>query len=145
MNNYKIINLDNGIPLYLYNDKSLKQIYFNYIVKYGSSGEFFNFDNNGNKYIVPCGCAHFLEHLLLERSMYGNLVEQLFEQHSFFSAETGFDSTSYSFCGIDNIYDSIKKMIMSLECPVFDKKDIPSSNFLFTWSEGIYFAPVHPD
>ena len=35
MNNYKKIILNNGIPLYLYSDKSLKQVMVNYIIKYG--------------------------------------------------------------------------------------------------------------
>lgn len=74
VNNYKKIILDNGIPLYLYQDTSMKQVFVNYIVKYGFSGEFFKFNLDGKDYDVGAGYAHYLEHLLLESSQYGDLT-----------------------------------------------------------------------
>ena len=61
MNKFKKIILNNGIPLYLCVDPSMKRTYVSYNVNYGSSGEWFNFNNEGKDYSVISGYAHYIE------------------------------------------------------------------------------------
>jgi len=127
VNNYKKIILNNGIPLYLYNDKSLKQVFVNYIVKYGSSGKWFDFNLDNKQYHVLPGYAHYLEHLLGEHSKYGNMYTNFSDRCYYANAYTGDDHTSYYFYGVDNIKKSIKELIEAIDCPVFDDKDVEHS------------------
>ena len=127
MNNYKKIILNNGIPLYLYNNPSLKQVCVNYIVKYGSSGEYFNFSLNGEEHKVSSGHAHFLEHVLLEHSKYGNTLNNLIKKQYYMNAITSFNYTSFYIQGIKDIKESIKELIEAVDIPVFGDKEVNQS------------------
>lgn len=129
MNNYKKIILDNGIPLYLYQDTSMKQVYVGYIVKYGFSGEFFKFNLDGKDYDVGAGYAHYLEHLLLESSPYGDLTNYFSRKGYENNAYTKKDYTMYYFYGTKDIKDSLKKLIESIDNPKFTSKDVEKSRY----------------
>ena len=129
MNNYKKIILDNGIPLYLYQDTSMKQVFVNYIVKYGYSGEFFKFELDGKKYDVGAGYAHYLEHLLLESSQYGDLTNYFSRKGYENNAYTKKDFTTFYFCGTKDIKDSLKKLIETIDNPKFTSKDVEKSRY----------------
>ena len=120
---YKKVILDNGIRLYVHGDKTMRKTTFSYTVEYGSSGEFYKFNYNGKDYEVLPGCAHFLEHILLEHCKYGNLYVYFKSLKYIANASTGDYRTKYFFDGIRNIKSSIKKIIDALENPVFTEKD----------------------
>lgn len=124
MNKYKKVVLDNGIRLYVHGDKTMKKYVVSYAVNYGSSGEYYKFNYNGVDYEVLPGCAHFLEHILLEKSKYGNLYEYFQTINYYANAYTGDVITKYFFSGIKNIKSSIKKLIDSLENPIFGPDDV---------------------
>ena len=124
MKNYKKITLKCGVPLYLFNDSSLKQTFVNYIVKYGSSGEYFDYILDGKKYHVSPGYAHYLEHLLVEHSKYGDIYNNFSRRYYETNAYTALDHTSYFFYGVDDVKKSIKELIEAIEIPVFNKKDV---------------------
>ena len=127
MNNYKKIILNNGVVLYLYNDKSLKQVFVNYIVKYGSDGKWFKFNLNNKRHHFLPGYAHYLEHLLGEHSKYGNMYTNFSDRCYYANAYTSSDHTSYYFYGVDDIKKSIKELIEAVDCPVFDNSDVEHS------------------
>ncbi len=127
MRNYKKIILNNGIPLYLYNDPSLKQVFVNYIVKYGSSGEMFDFEHDGVKHHVTPGHAHFLEHLIGEHSSSGNIYSNFTNRCYYANAYTANNHTSYYFYGVKDVKKSIKELIEAIDRPVFDYKDVNHS------------------
>ena len=52
MNNYKKIILQNGVTLYLFNDKKLKQTFVSYSINYGSSGKWFDFKYDKGHFIM---------------------------------------------------------------------------------------------
>lgn len=124
MRNYKKIILEKDIPLYLYNDPSMKQVFCGYTVKYGSDGRWFDFELDGKKYHVTSGHAHFLEHLLGENSMHGNIYSNFTERHYDANAYTSLDHTTYHFTGFKDTDKSIKELIEAIEKPVFDSKDV---------------------
>lgn len=127
MKNYKKIILNNGIPLYLYNDNSLKQVFVNYIIKYGSDGKWFDFCLNGKQHHVVSGYAHYLEHLLGEHSKYGNIYTNFEKRGYYANAYTEKDHTSYYFQGVKDVKKSIKELIEAIECPIFDRHDVEHS------------------
>ena len=124
MNNFKKIILDNGVPLYLNTDDNLKQIFFGYLINYGSSGNWFDFNLNGKDYHVLPGMAHFLEHLLGERSKNGNIYTNNVKNNNEANAYTSQSNTFYYVFGKNNMYKSIKELIEAIDDPVFTKEDV---------------------
>lgn len=129
MNNYKKIILNNGIPLYLYQDSSLKQVVVNYIIRYGFSGEYFKFELDGKKYDVGPGYAHYLEHLLIESSEYGDLSNYFSSKGYENNAYTKKEFTTYYFCGRKDIKDSLKKLIEAIDRPQFTREKVEKSRY----------------
>lgn len=127
MNNFKKIILNNGIPLYLYVDPTMKRVFVSYNIKYGSSGKWFNFNNDGKDHSVIVGYAHYLEHLLGEHSKYGNMYQNFDNRFQKANAYTGMNETSYHFNGIDDIEKSIEELITAIDTPVFDQKDVDAT------------------
>ena len=124
MNNYKKIILDNGIPLYLNIDKSLKQVFVGYYVGYGSSGKWFDFNLDGKDYHVLPGMAHYLEHLLVERSKNGNILTVFSNRNNDANASTSQYDTFFYYYGVSDILKSLKELIEAIDDPVFSKKDV---------------------
>ena len=127
MNRYKKIFLNNDIPLYLCIDFSMKNVFVSYNVLYGSSGLWFNYNNNGKDYSVISGYAHYLEHLLGEHCQFGNMYENFQRRLQYANAYTASNVTSYYFKGTNDIEKSIEELIIAMEMPVFDKKDVEST------------------
>ncbi len=127
MNKFKKIILNNNIPLYLCIDPSMKNTFVSYNVNYGSSGLWFNFNNRGKDYKVTSGYAHYLEHLLGEHSMFGNMYENFDRRMQNANAYTSQNHTSYHFKGLKDIEKSIEELIMSIDSPVFESKDVEAT------------------
>ena len=127
MNKFKKIILDNGIPLYLIVDPSMKQTVFSYNVNYGSSGDWFNFNYNGEDYRVISGYAHYLEHLLSEHSKFGDICEMNQRRMNTSIAYTAPYVTSYRIIGRNDMEKSIEDFIIAYEEPVFTSDDVESS------------------
>ena len=124
MNKFKKIILNNGVPLYLCVDPTMKRVFVSYNIKYGSSGKWFNFNNNGKDYSVGSGYAHYLEHLLGEHSRYGDMYRNFDKRYQRANAYTAMDVTSYHFNGKDEIEKSLEELITAIDTPVFDKEDV---------------------
>ena len=127
MNKYKKIILNNDIPLYLCVDPSMKNVFVSYNILYGSSGLWFNFNNNGKDHSVISGYAHYLEHLLGEHCQFGNMYDNFERRLQDSNAYTSLDVTSYHFKGAYDIEKSIEELILSIEMPVFEEKDVEST------------------
>jgi len=127
MNKFKKIILNNGIPLYLCVDPTMKRVFVSYNIKYGSSGKWFNFNNNGKDYSVITGHAHYLEHLLGEHSKYGDMYRNFDKRYQRANAFTSMNATSYHFNGKDNIEKSLEELIIAIDTPVFDQKDVDAT------------------
>lgn len=123
-NNYIKTTLKNGVRLYLYLDKNMKKSFVSYGVFYGSSGEYSDFYLDGVKHHVLPGCAHFLEHLLLEHSKYGHLYRKFAQKKYVTNAGTSMDCTNYFFIGVDDVLESISELINAVDDPVFTSEDV---------------------
>ena len=127
MNKFKKIILDNGIPLYLCVDPTMKRVFVSYNVKYGSSGKWFNFNNNGQDYSVITGHAHYLEHLLGEHSKFGDMYRNFDKRYQRANAYTGMIETSYHFNGKDDVEKSLEELIIAIDTPVFNQHDVDAT------------------
>lgn len=125
---YKKVILDNGIRLYVHSDKTMRKTLVSYTVDYGHNGIYYDFNYDGKDYHVLPGVAHFLEHLLLEKSPYGNLYNYFLSLKYNSNASTSVDRTMYYFTGVSRIKTSIKKMIYSIEKPQFNDEDIKDTS-----------------
>ena len=105
----------------------MKNVFVSYNVLYGSSGLWFNYNNNGKDYSVISGYAHYLEHLLGEHCQFGNMYENFQRRLQYANAYTASNVTSYYFKGTNDIEKSIEELIIAMEMPVFDKKDVEST------------------
>ena len=106
----------------------MKNIIFTYNVNYGHSGIWFNFNNDDKCYSVSSGYAHFLEHILLEHSKYGNLINRFQVRTNILNACTAMNLTYYLLKGDEDILLSIEEMINSIENPVFNKSDVKETS-----------------
>ena len=122
--NYIKKTLKNGVKLYLYLDKNMKECYVDYMIDYGSSGIWYDFYLDDKLYHVLPGCAHFLEHLLGEHSKYGNFYKYLAAKKYNRNGGTSPYVTHYYFRGVDDILESIKKMIHMVDDPVFTRENV---------------------
>ena len=121
---FKKIILDNGVKLYLYSDKNLKRVYVSYSVNFGSNGKYNTFYYKGERKTIPFGTAHFIEHLLIEKSKFGNMLHNFAELGYETNGTTYDELTNYYFIGIDNINSSIKSLIEMVDNPVFTEEDV---------------------
>ena len=116
--------LPNGVTLYMYSDKNLKRTYANYIIGYGNSGMFNEVSINGKKEKLPFGMAHFLEHMLLEQSKYGNMLHYFLSKNYDMNAQTHDRFTRFFILGYKDMKDSIEKLIRIIDEPAFTKESI---------------------
>lgn len=128
-NNYIKKTLKNGVKLYLYLDKNMKQYYVDYMVDYGSSGKWFDFYLDDKHYHVLPGCAHFLEHMLGEHSKYGNFYKYMTSKKYFKNGGTSDIMTHYFFRGTQDILESIEKLINVIDDPIFTKEDVEETKY----------------
>ena len=82
----KKIILDNGLTVLLNRDKSKKRTTANIYVKCGGVDNTYKID--GIQKVFPYGVAHFLEHYLLEQSIYGNAGEYFSQDYIDFNGIT---------------------------------------------------------
>ena len=126
-NDYVKKVLSNGIKVYLYKDENLKRFFASYNVKYGTDGYYDTFYYEGKKFKVQPAIAHFLEHMLIETSVNGNMLLRYMDKSYDTNGVTYPDVTSYYFLAIDeeeNLYKSLDELITMIESPVFTDENI---------------------
>ena len=122
MNKLEIIELDNGLKIYLINDNTKHTTYINLIVKYGGIHNEFSIDNK--KYRMKDGMAHFIEHLVLESNIYGDIMENFGKMGIISNGITSIDKTQYYIDTVDHIYDGLKILIKGIHNPIINENII---------------------
>lgn len=122
MREVKITNLKNGLKLILVRDTDVHSYHFDFYVNFGGLNQEVIIDNK--KVNIPCGVAHFLEHALIEKSKYGNLVELFSKKDIKFNGITNYQRTTYYFSTMHNFRGSIKKLLVALHDKKFKNIDI---------------------
>lgn len=119
---YKIETLDNGLTfVFIKTDKKYAKSASIY-VKFGGFNKKVQIDNKNIKVID--GTAHFIEHLLIEKSKYGNMILEFRNNNVNTNGITYNDKTEYYITTVDNFEENLVKLINMVNDPAFNEKDI---------------------
>lgn len=121
-NNLEKLTLENGMKIYLYKDSTKHSTFVNFITKYG--GFYNDFKIYDKEYNIPNGMAHFIEHLLIETSKYGNLIHVLGEKQMSTNGVTYTDMTQFYFNAVENVEIGIETLIRAINEAYFNQEDI---------------------
>ena len=118
MNNLEVIELENGLKVFLINDNTKHTTYINLVVKYGGiNNEFYV---NEKKYKMRDGMAHLIEHIVLESNIYGDIMKMFGELGIRSNGMTYIDRTRYYIDTVEHIYDGLKVLIKGIHSPVIN-------------------------
>ena len=118
----KKLKLDNGLELILNQDKSKHRAIADLYIKVGGVNNKFYY---GDKYYVqPYGVAHFLEHYLLEQSMYGNIMNYFGKEYINSNGLTSLHRTNYYISTVHDFKDNLLKLLNVINNPVFSEDKI---------------------
>lgn len=120
--NSELFVLDNGLKVFFVNDNNKHTTYINLIVKYGGIDN--TFYKNKKKYKINDGMAHFIEHLVLESSCFGDLMENFGKLGIASNGLTGLEKTQFYIDTVDHIYDGLKVLIKGIHNPVINQEVI---------------------
>lgn len=119
---YYIKTLTNGLTVILFEKPKFHNNFFTLITPYGG-GDYQQIDNQGNKYYLPPGVAHFLEHRMFDYQGF-DVLEKFSEYGSNVNASTGYDQTQYYFSTTNNDFTNSLNLLLDF---VFDLK-IPAES-----------------
>lgn len=114
--------LDNGLSIYLLNDNTKHTTIANLIVNFGGLDTEVVVDNK--KYSVINGMAHFLEHVVLESTEFGDLMESFGKRGIGSNGLTSLNSTRFYIDAVETFDENLELLIKGIHTPVFDEKVI---------------------
>ncbi len=127
MTKKEIYTLDNGLTVIFYKDSRKHSAVANLMVKYG--GMYNRFITNGKTYNIVDGMAHFIEHLLIEHSKYGNILLGFRDDYI---DTNGLTSSSRTCFYIDTVHDfeeNLIKLIKAINDSEFTEDDIEQTKY----------------
>ncbi len=119
MNKLDTVRLDNGLTIYLYNDKRKHSTFFQFNTYCGGMTKHFIY--NDKEYSLSDGVAHILEHYIVECNSKGNFLNELGNKQMATNASTSIYTTSYYFETVENIEFGIRTMLEGINTITFDK------------------------
>lgn len=117
--------LDNGLTIFMYKDINKHTTTFSLITKFGGLNG--DFKLNDKEYHIDNGMAHLIEHLLLEHSIYGNLITKLQKKHMICNGITSIFKTEFFFNSVENLEEGIELLINGINSPNFTKEDLEAT------------------
>ncbi len=117
----KIYTLENGLKVVFYQDKTKHIVMANLFVKFGGNNKKFYSDQ---EYTIKNGTAHFIEHLLIEHSIYGNSMTEFEKNNTISNGFTTKDTTEFYVNIVNDYLKEIEKLINIVNNPCFKKEDI---------------------
>lgn len=122
MNKVETIKLDNGLTIYLYEDKRRHFTFFDFVTLFGGMDK--DFVLNNHEYHMHDGIAHILEHYICECSDAGNFLDELGKRQMNTNASTSSDMTSYYFDAAEDIIYGIKTILNGIYNVKFIKEKL---------------------
>lgn len=119
MTKLETITLDNGLKIYLYNDKRRHSTFFQFSTFCGGLSKHFMLD--GKEYMLQDGVSHILEHYIVECNEKGNFLNELGSYQMNTNASTAFNNTSYYFETVENVLLGIRTILEGVNNVKFDK------------------------
>lgn len=121
MESEKII-LENGLTIYLLCDKTKHTTLANLIVNFGGIDDKCFYNNK--KLHIKSGTAHFLEHVVLESTKYGDLMKILSNNGVRSNGLTTIERTEFYIDTVDDFYENLKLLISGIHSPIFNIEKI---------------------
>ncbi len=122
MNQIKTIHLENGLTLYMLNDKRRHSTFFQFTTFCGGISKHFKCDNK--EYSLQDGVAHILEHYIVECNSQGNFLDELGKYQMYTNAATSIDTTTYYFETVENVTYGINTMLNGIYHVDFKKEKL---------------------
>jgi len=122
MKQNKIHTLKNGLKIVIYQDTTKHSAYAELIVNYGAINNKFRL--NDKEYHINDGMSHFIEHLLIEHSIYGDSSEYFKNNYVRSNGGTSVKYTSFYIKTVANFLENLEKLIKMVNIPNFTKEDI---------------------
>lgn len=114
--------MKNGPKVVLYQDTSKHVAFASLYVMFGGDVKKTKID--GKEYKIPNGIAHFIEHLLIEHSKYGNFLLDMEKKNTDCNGFTNKDRTEFYVNSVENFEDDLVKLINVVNNAHFTKKNI---------------------
>jgi len=119
---FEHIKLDNGLNIYLIEDKNKHVSLANLIVNFGG------YDDrcliNNKKIKLKSGLAHFLEHVVLESSKYGDMMNIFGNNGVRSNGLTTIERTEFYIDTTNNFYDNLSLLLKGIHSPILNKDKI---------------------
>lgn len=116
------IELDNGLKIYLLPDNNKHTTYINLIVNFG--GKYNEVKINDKKHTIKSGTAHFLEHLVLESSAYGDLMRIFGMRGVGSNGFTSIDRTQFYIDCVEDVENNLGILLSGIHSPIINKEVI---------------------
>lgn len=114
--------LDNGLKLILCNDNTKHCTIANLFIKFGGNNK--NIIVNNKEKNIQNGTAHFIEHLLIEHSIYGNALLEFSKKHTFSNGFTNDIKTEFYINSVSDFENDLIKLINIVNNSKFTKEDV---------------------
>lgn len=122
MENSQILTLENGLKVVLYQDNTKHVTEADLIIKYGGIHK--QLKTNNEIINIPNGVAHFLEHILVEHNMYGNILTIFYEKNIIANAFTSNNHTCFYIDTVKEFEENLVKLINYVNKRVFTEEDV---------------------
>ena len=122
MNKINKVVLENGLTIYLYNDKRRHSTFFQFVNLCGGITKDFMVD--GKEYHMQDGLAHILEHYVVECNDKGNFLKILGEQQMNTNASTHLNMTDFYFETVENVNFGIRTMLEGIYNVTFNVESL---------------------
>jgi len=118
---YQLVKTDSGLQIAVYNMPGYNAVHAVFATNFGSVDR--SFIMNGERYDIPAGVAHFLEHKMFENED-GDAFLKYAKTGANANAFTSFDKTCYIFTATDNIDESLDILLNFVTTPYFTPQTV---------------------
>ena len=118
---YQLVNTDSGLQIAVYNMPGYNAVHAVFATNFGSVDR--SFIMNGERYDIPAGVAHFLEHKMFENED-GDAFLKYAKTGANANAFTSFDKTCYIFTATDNVDESLDILLNFVTTPYFTPQTV---------------------
>ena len=115
--------LSNGLSVYLYPNKNVKNFYLSLTTKFGAKDTKFRFAGEDEYREIPNGLAHFLEHITFHLD--GQEASDLFTPYgAYINAFTNFNRTAYIVEGNNGFKECLDNLLYYVYTPYYTDKTV---------------------
>lgn len=118
---YQLVKTDCGMQIACYNMPGYNAVHAVFATNFGSVDR--SFIMNGEKYDIPAGVAHFLEHKMFENED-GDAFDKYAKTGANANAFTSFDKTCYIFTATDRVDESLDILLNFVTTPYFTPQTV---------------------